>query len=38
MSVVIEVEKEVPIWLILIGVYNCCHVVKDNLCIQWIRV
>ena len=33
-SVVIEVEQEVPIRLAVDGVSNCCHVVEDNHCMQ----
>ena len=33
-SEVIDVEQEVPIWLAVDGVSNCCHVVEDNLSIQ----
>ena len=33
-SVVIEVEQEVPIRLAVDGLSNCCHVVEDNHCIQ----
>ena len=37
-GVVIEVEWAAPIWLVVGGVTNCYHVVKDNRRIQWISV
>ena len=35
-SVPIEVEQEEPIWLIVGGVSNCCHVEEHNRRRQWI--
>ena len=37
-SVVIDVEQEVPIWLIVGEVFNIHHVVEDNRCVQEIGV
>ena len=37
-NVVIEVEQEVPIWLAVGGVSNCCHVVEGNHCMLWMGV
>ena len=37
-SVVMEVDQEVSIWLTVGGVSNCCHVVEVNRCMQWIGV
>ena len=37
-SVVIEMDQEVSIWLAVSGVCNYCRVVEDNRSMQWMGV